>query len=84
MTRTKKVRLFAESGAPRPGDLVLLEPGHSFRTSPGNKGRILRYSQKNEVALIIGFDKFLEDALLVSLGNNTMGWYDVRDYVPCP
>lgn len=84
MTRTKRKRLFLEKDPPKPGDLVLLKRGHAFRTLPQGKGGLVRYSREDEVALLIGFDHFLEDALLLSLGSYTMGWYDVREYTIVP
>ena len=60
----------------------MLKRGHAFRTLPSGKGSILRYSRDRELALVMGLDKFLEDALLLVVGGTTLGWYDVKEIDP--
>jgi len=84
MTPSKRKRLYMEAGHPHPGDLVALKRGHAFRTLPQARGSILRYSRENEVALVLGLDRFLEDMLLLTLGSDTLGWYDITEVMPCP
>jgi len=68
-----------EAGHPHPGDLVLLKERHAFRTLPQSRGSILRYSSENEIALVIGLDRFLEDMLVMPIGTNTIGWFDITE-----
>ena len=83
MTKTKRKRLHLERMLPLPGDVIHVKPGTNMCHRPtwnsGVKVKLWSDEMLGQRALLIGFDEFIEWALVMT-AKGRLGWI-TRDSV---
>jgi hypothetical protein len=76
VTPTKRKHRYVSSLKPRPGDVAELIVRRAIMTQPRVSSHMVRRTERDELVLVLGLDRFLEWMLVCSFGG-TLGWVQV-------